>query len=165
MKGAGILKMVRYLNKHLEEIICVTTFLLFVVLSNLQVITRYVLPVEMSFVWTEEIARYLFVWCMYIGISWCIREDSHLKVDIIRQIISPEALRILEIFISIAIIGFSFVMVYYGYIVFMKQIVFGQKLAASGLPMWLVYLSFPVASLLVVIRSLQRIAKLSAQEG
>jgi TRAP-type C4-dicarboxylate transport system permease small subunit len=119
----------------------------------------------MSFVWTEEIARYLFVWCMYIGISWCIRGDSHLKVDIIRLVISTRALRVLEIFISVAIIGFSLVMMYYGYIVFKKQIIFGQKLAASGLPMWLVYLSFPVASLLVVIRSLQRISKLSAQKG
>jgi len=163
MKGVSILKIFSFLNKYAEETVCATTFLLFVILSNLQVITRYVLPAEYSLVWTEEIARYLFVWCMYIGISWCIKDDSHLKVDMIKMVISPATLRILEIIISIIIVLFSIVMVGYGYKIFMKQVTMGQTLAASGLPMWIVYLSFPVSALLVVIRSVQRIFKLSRQ--
>lgn len=157
------MKIINYFDKYTEEVLCATTFLLFVILSNLQVITRYVLPAQYSLVWTEEVARYLFVWCMYLGISWCIKGDSHLKVDMIKMVISPASLRILEIVISILIIAFSAVMVGYGYKVFMKQVTFGQTLAASGLPMWIVYLSFPVSALLVIIRSIQRVYKLSRQ--
>jgi TRAP-type C4-dicarboxylate transport system permease small subunit len=155
--------MYKLIDKYLEETICAVTFLLFVILSNVQVITRYILPPDYTIVWTEEIARYLFIWCMYIGISWCIKDDSHLKVDMIKLVISPKAHRALEIVISLVIVAFSAVMIFYGYKIFQKQLTFGQTLAASGLPMWLVYLCFPVSAVLVIARSIQRIFKLSRQ--
>jgi len=155
------LKVLNFIDKYVEEIVCATTFLLFVILSNFQVITRYVLPAEMTISWTEEIARYLFIWCMFIGISWCIKEKLHLRVDMINLVISKNASRILEIITNLGIIVFTLITGYYGYKVFLKQVTFGQTLAASGLPMWLVYLVLPVSALLVIFRSVQRIYHLS----
>jgi len=154
-------KVLSFLDKYFEEIVCATTFLVFVVLSNVQVIGRYLLPADLAISWTEEIARYLFVWCMFIGISWCIRENSHLRVDMINLVISKKASRVLDILISVAITLFTLIIGYYGYKAFMKQFVFGQVLSASGLPMWLVYLVLPVSALLVIYRSLQRVYSLA----
>lgn len=151
------MKIYKLIDNHFEEFLCVMIFVFFVVLSNIQIIVRYLLSTYISLPWTEELARYSFIWCMFLGLSWCIREKEHLTVDILKLFLSPGTQRVQEILVSLAIIIFTVVVGWYSIEVFIEQMRMGQTLAASGLPMWLVYLAFPASFFLVLVRSFQRI--------
>src|SRR3954465_5757882 len=48
---------------------------------TLQVISRYT-PFIPSYIWTEEMARFLFVWTIMIGAMIGVREAQHFEVDV-----------------------------------------------------------------------------------
>ena len=48
---------------------------------TLQIISRYT-PFIPSYIWTEEMARFLFVWTIMIGAMVGIRESQHFEVDV-----------------------------------------------------------------------------------
>ena len=48
---------------------------------TLQMISRYTALIP-SYIWTEEMARFLFVWMIMIGAMIGVREASHFEVDV-----------------------------------------------------------------------------------
>ena len=48
---------------------------------TLQIISRYT-PFIPSYIWTEEMARFLFVWTIMIGAMVGVREAQHFEVDV-----------------------------------------------------------------------------------
>jgi TRAP-type C4-dicarboxylate transport system permease small subunit len=53
----------------------------------LQVFTRYV--TADPFIWTEEVARYLFVWITMVGAAAAVRTHGHFGLDILRHYLPP----------------------------------------------------------------------------
>ena len=81
-------KALRFLDNNLEKIICVTCLALMSVIIVAQVFFRYVLKNSIS--WSEEIARYLFIWLIYIGISYGVKMDRHISVDAVCAMLPAE---------------------------------------------------------------------------
>ena len=48
-----------------------------------QVFTRYV--TENPLIWTEEVARYLFVWITLVGAAAAVRSNGHFGLDLLRR--------------------------------------------------------------------------------
>src|SRR6476620_11993487 len=48
---------------------------------TLQIISRYTALIP-SYIWTEEMARFLFVWTIMIGAMVGVRESAHFEVDV-----------------------------------------------------------------------------------
>ncbi|HEY6822822.1 MAG TPA: TRAP transporter small permease [Steroidobacteraceae bacterium] len=48
-----------------------------------QVFTRYV--TETPLIWTEEVARYLFVWITLVGAAAAVRSNGHFGLDLLRR--------------------------------------------------------------------------------
>ncbi len=48
---------------------------------TLQIISRYT-PLLPSYIWTEEMARFLFMWTIMIGAMVGVREAQHFEVDV-----------------------------------------------------------------------------------
>ena len=46
---------------------------------SFQVIMRYVFHSSLG--WSEELARYMFVWLVFIGISYGAKVMRHIKID------------------------------------------------------------------------------------
>ncbi|NMB16750.1 MAG: TRAP transporter small permease [Firmicutes bacterium] len=53
----------------------------------LQVIARYVLA--RPFIWTEEMARSLYVWMTFVGMVVVMKEKEHITVDFLINRVSP----------------------------------------------------------------------------
>lgn len=66
---------------NLEEIVASVLFLATLSLVVLNVITRYVLRIGIS--WSEEFATGCFVWTAFIGAAACYKHRSHLGVDVV----------------------------------------------------------------------------------
>lgn len=159
------MNLLKTINNRFEEFLCVFGFIFFVLISNLQVIVRYLFASTLSIPWSEELIRYSFIWMIYLGFSWALKEDAHLRVDILKIFLSQKARKVQEILISSAIIIFSGFIGYHGLQIFLKQAAIGQTLPASGLPMSAVYFCFPFACFLVILRSFQRIYHVAKQEA
>ena len=77
-------------NRALEGFLIVG-FVAMTLVIFLQVIFRYFLLQSLS--WSEEVARYLFVWLTFLGASVVARSQSHITVESVVNAIKPESLR------------------------------------------------------------------------
>ena len=101
----------RFLAKYVEQILL---YLFMFVLSGsvtLQIVTRLL---NCSFSWTEEVARYSFVWFALIGVSYAIQQRKHVGIGLIAGWIrSPKWKRVYETvidLISLIVLGYLFVL-------------------------------------------------------
>ena len=69
---------IRWLERHFEELICCVALVVIAVSVFSQVIARYVFEVALH--WTEEVAAISMVWAVYTGASLCVRERYHIRI-------------------------------------------------------------------------------------
>lgn len=114
-----------------------------------QVFSRYVLDSPNSF--TEELARYLFIWIGILGAAYASGQQTHLAIDILPPKLNVNNRRRLRIGINILIILFSLsvLVIGGGNLVYVSYIL-GQSSAALGVPLSSVYLVIPVSGILVI---------------
>lgn len=72
-----------------------------VLLIFINVIGRYVF--NFTFVSFEEIARILFVWGTYLGSAIAIKESSHIRVDIVINMLPPTARKVVDIIANLLV--------------------------------------------------------------
>jgi tripartite ATP-independent transporter DctM subunit len=68
------------------ESICLGLLVGTVVVALVQVFFRYVLNASLS--WPEELARWAFVWLVFLGMAWGFRRDSHIAIDLFPKLSS-----------------------------------------------------------------------------
>jgi len=142
-----------------EGIIAAILFLILIGIVAVQILGRT--PVLRGPVWTEEAARWVWVWMAFIGIAEVERQNRHLRMGFLGASL-PRAIRKV-VFTTIDI----------AYLAVMAQICWigwktvGRTLGASSvtlpLPTAALYASALVASGLVIHRILRRI--LAGQSG
>ena len=146
----------------MEKMICTVTLALMSAIIVAQVFFRYVLNNSLS--WSEELARYLFIWTIYIGISYGVKMDKHVAVDAVYSYM-PKGVKKYYAMIAYALfLLFAVAIVYYGVTVVGMQISSGQVSPAMGLPMQYVYVAPVVGMVLTVIRLVQKIIEAAKAE-
>lgn len=134
------------LDTFLAWAVYVLTTLLLIVMSA-QVLWRYVFNDPIY--WSEELARYLFVWLTFLAASMAFRDHKHMAVDLIQPFLPPAARRWQDVIItSILALFFVVVLVIAPEIL---QITFDQPSACLSIPIAVLYLSFPVSILIMLI--------------
>lgn len=113
----------------------------------LQVISRYIFQSPLP--WSEELARFLFIWITFIGGVMAARKGSHIGVEIVVNAFNNKGKKII-IFISSIITSFFFGLTFYLSVsVFDKMMV--QTSPAMGLPIGYPYLGVIIGSLLMCL--------------
>jgi TRAP-type C4-dicarboxylate transport system permease small subunit len=118
----------------------------------LQVFMRFCLNAPL--VWSEELARYLFMWVSFIGWVFAVRSGAHIRVSIIADNLPFLARKILSVFNFILTIIFSVILCYYGFIMLQKN------LDVSTITLFfsyaVVYAAVPFSSVLIIFYSIVR---------
>jgi TRAP-type C4-dicarboxylate transport system permease small subunit len=138
----------------------IVLFAVMVLLSILQVICRYVLHVSLSF--TEELARFLFIWVTFLGSAMALKKDQHVKMDLlVRQFpeIAQKAVRFVLFLVSLIA---YWILIYYGFVLVKKTVY--QTSAALGLPMSYIYFAVPVCGILMAFFECTVVAKQFAKK-
>lgn len=136
------------INKILGSFLVVLLALM--VLSVLwQIFSRYLMNSPSSF--TEELARYLFIWIGILGAAYASGQQTHLAIDILPPKLNPVNRIRLRIFINVLIILFSLTVLVIGggNLVYVNDLL-GQSSAALGVPLSWVYSIVPMSGLLVI---------------
>lgn len=109
---------------------------------GMQILSRYtgIIP---RFIWTEEIARFCFVWIILIGAMIAVRDGTHFDVDVLPHSSNPlvELIMKLIVYAVMATVAATFVMWGYDFAVLGSR----QQSEISGLPMLTIYIAWPVA--------------------
>ena len=69
----------KFLNEHLEACFIVPLMFLMSIIIFVQVVMRYVF--HSSLTWSEEMARYLFVWLVYFSVAYTAKKEAHIRID------------------------------------------------------------------------------------
>ena len=129
-------------------IFCVTLFIGILLDVLAGVIWRYVL--NNPLMWTEEVARFLSIWMILVGSSMTIRIDGHTSIDIAQMIIKNPKGRMISYIITRVIAAISMILMFPISVEMMQKMGIVTA-AATRLPMWVVYLAFPVGIVCMVI--------------
>lgn len=150
------MKILRWLDRHIEETLLIILSTIMVAVIFLQVVMR---EFDNSLSWTEELARYSFIWLVYIGISYGVKKDRHIKVDVVLLLLKDKGQIILSIISNLLVLFFALFVIRYGFDIASQLLSFGQKSPANQIPMGLVYMATPIGMGLTVIRLIQKLIK------
>jgi TRAP-type transport system small permease protein len=116
-----------------------------------QFFTRYALNDSAS--WTEEIARYLLIGTVFMGLASATRRTRHIHVDFLYRLIPAKLGRILSTLIDFLRIGFFAIAV--GLTIQMMTRMTALQMTIIDLPMNIVYTVCAVGFAAATIRSVQ----------
>ncbi len=119
----------------------------------LQVLARF-MPFIPRYIWTEELARFSFIWIIMIGSSIAVREQTHFHVDILPTL--PKSwehkLRILLLMLML-LLAIIFVVGGYQFARFGST----QHSEIAGLPMLAIYIAWPLAGLSWIVFLIEQV--------
>lgn len=145
--------MLKKLDEKFEETILCILLVLMTIILGIQIIARYVFGNSLA--WSEELVRYLFVWSTFLGIPYCIRRKSSIKVDQFRALMPDSVQKILLFLDKIIIFVLFLILAIFSFNVVKNTYISGQTSAAMGIPMWLVQVSVFIGAVLSMIRIIQ----------
>ena len=139
-------KVMNVLDKCCQWVVIVGLAVMTVVLFA-QVTARYVFGSGIS--WSEELARYIMIWVVYIGAAVVYKDNSHISVTVLEEIFNPQARRILAVIQKLVSIGFMGLVGWWS--IGMMEFAALQTSPNMLIPMNYIYLVFPISSVLTVL--------------
>lgn len=142
------------------QVVLTSMLILLLVPVLLQVIARFV-PFIPRYIWTEEVARFAFIWIILIGSSIAVRDQTHFHVDVLPRF-SPKREHYLKIILLVLMLLLALVFVIGGY----QFARFGstQHSEIAGLPMLTIYIAWPLAGLSWILFLIEQIYQHFAQQ-
>jgi TRAP-type C4-dicarboxylate transport system permease small subunit len=110
----------------------------------MQVLSRYTGFIP-RYIWTEEIARFCFIWIILIGSMIAVRDGTHFDVDVLPHSASPRVELVMKIVCYVAMLAVAITFLRYGY----DFAILGsrQRSEIASLPMLSIYIAWPLAGL------------------
>lgn len=137
---------------HFESYLCQALLVFFVCIIFMQIVLR---ALGSSLPWTEEIARFAFLWFILLGACYATRLCALNRVTV-QFMKAPQWVTKTFLFIGDMLwLVFSLVMAYYGYIAVLDLQEFPYYTAALDWDLGYVYLIFPLSFTLMAIRIIQ----------
>ena len=115
---------------------------LLIVPVSMQVLSRYTGLIP-RYIWTEEVARFCFMWIIMLGAMIAVRDGTHFDVDVLPHSSNPlvELIMKLIVYAVMLAVAVTFVMWGYDFAVLGSR----QQSEISGLPMLTIYIAWPIA--------------------
>jgi len=123
------------------------TVAVLIVPVTLQIVSRYTALIP-SWIWTEELSRFLFIWMIMLGAMIGVREGSHFVVDVLPDL-PPRAERVPadrhqpprpRVRAGVRVVGHS-----------VRALRLDQTSELAELPMTFIFMAWPVAGVIWVL--------------
>lgn len=147
----------KWFDENFEECLLMILLILMTVVMFAQIIMRFVYRESMS--WPEEFCRFCFVISGFLSIGYCIRRDKMLKVDILVGFFPDSLKRVFDLLGRVVTLIFFTYFSYYGYFAMMNSVRGGMKSPAMEVPMYVLYGSVFVGSVIGVLRQIQDLVR------
>ena len=133
--------------------VCITLLAGIFVIMVLQVTCRYMLGSPL--VWSEELARYLYIWTCYLGASIALRRGNHIAITLFVDRLPAKLARGIAVFWHVVAFLFLVELAIQGAILTARS----HTLIAITVPLpWsLIYLAVPTSAVLMMLETAEAI--------
>jgi TRAP-type C4-dicarboxylate transport system permease small subunit len=112
-----------------------------------QVIFRFFIEQPLS--WSEEVARYVFVWIIWMGAAVVVKQGGHPGMDLLTKSFSPRWQRVTEIAMALLYVATLLTVVFTGFALVYTNM--SQPSPAMELPMGIPYAAIPLAAVIMLL--------------
>lgn len=138
------------INNFIWRILEEATFVFFcimLILAIAQILFRYVFNISVP--WTEEVARWVFVWQIFLGSSLMLREQGHLKITMVRDMLPGKVQKVVDLVMSL--LGLIFIIgIFFGSLQMIESV---ENVTAGSfnLSVKYMYLAMPISMVFMVL--------------
>ncbi|MDO7787409.1 TRAP transporter small permease [Desulforamulus aquiferis] len=129
----------------------------------INVVLRYFFNMPQSLL--DEFSVYFVVWGTMAGLAVALRNDHHIKVDMLYNFLPINIKRFVSIFANSLGLAFAIFFIYYGVELVQTYITYGQKSTDSQFPLWIVNLIMPASGVMLGIRFIEKLYYLIPKGG
>lgn len=119
------------------------TVAVLIVPVTMQIVSRYTSLIP-PYIWTEELARFVFIWMIMLGAMVGVRETAHFDVDIWPRL-GPKADAALKLVTNVFTLVFALVFVISG--IEFTRFAFYRISELAELPLWVIHIAWPLTGL------------------
>lgn len=145
---------IHWLDENLEEFLLIILLIGMTLIMGIQVFCRYALGMSLS--WSEELTRYLFIWCGFLSVSYCTKKCLSIKIEQFVAMFSRRTKAFIKVINHTFELIFFIYMIPFAYSYMMSAVESGQVSPACGIPMYYIQAAPFVSFLLVAFRIIQR---------
>lgn len=156
------MKAVKWLDKHFEEVILVVLLVAISIIILMQVIARNFFS---SISWAEEVARFCWIWSVFLSLPYTIRYANMLRVNVVVDLLPEIVRKVMYLAVEVVVTVMMAVFAFYSIQVIQNYIKSAQTSPALQVPMWLIMLCTIVGFGLGTVRGIQSIIKMIMHFG
>jgi TRAP-type C4-dicarboxylate transport system permease small subunit len=130
---------------------CIALFVAILAVMVLQVAFRYVLNAPLT--WTEELARYLYIWACWLGAPVALRRGNHIAIAFVSDRMPSGLGRLVGLVTQAAALVFLVQLTVQGGILMVKS----HTVEAITLPIpWsAIYIAAPISAVLMILETVR----------
>lgn len=136
----------------LEEWVLYLAVMVGLISLTVNVYLRYVH--HYSLAWSEELIRHIIILTTFLGLSAAIKNGSMITIDALVQIV-PRLRRPLSYVSHVAVMCFSVLIFYYGWVVAQQKFDTFQETIILEIPLGILFSILPIMAVLMFIRTIQ----------
>ena len=148
---------IRWIDSNAEKVLASTLLAAIVLLIFGNVFMRYVMNASLS--WGEELTLWLFVWFVWLGVSYAFHTGDHVRITVLRDVLSERARLFADVVIALLVLVFLVVLTIECIKLIRQPFVASQNSVVLGLPIPILYASAPVGAGLSAIRVVQHLIR------
>lgn len=153
-KGYDFMKMfLEKIEESISSILLISTSLLVFTQVILRKFFNY------SIYWSEEVSLLMIVWFIFIGCSVAARENAHISMEILDNILPNKGKKITNIIINLISMVFCAILLYAGVSMVNNAIELNSMATSIPMPLWVAYASVPVGMGLMLIQYIFKFAE------
>ncbi len=121
----------------------VATVTILIIPVSLQIFSRYTALIP-SYIWTEEMARFMFIWMIMLGAMIGVREGRHFDIDIWPRL-SARGHAALKLVSAVFTLVFAIVFLWWG--IEFTQFALNRISELAELPLWVIHVAWPLTGI------------------
>jgi len=169
IKSGTFKSVLNWLDKNVEKPFLFIGMLSIILIITFQTFYRYVGTMfsadAAGAIWTEELARFIFIWISYLAIPIAIKKRNNIRVDIVYDRLSPRFQGISWIVVDLCFMALVAVIFYMGVDNLKMLQLYPQLAPGTGMSYYWPYLVLPVAFGLMGLRLFQDLFKQARECG
>ena len=150
------MKVLKFIDEQFEKWFLIVSLIVMVLVTFIQIVLRWF---NAATVWAEEFSRYVMHYQVWVGASYAVHEDAHIRITALIGKLSGGRRRGMDLVVLTLWLLFALWLTVEGCVLVGKIAAMGQVSSAMRIPMTIPYASVPIGGALMTIRLVQKIVE------
>ena len=150
------MKVLKFIDEQFEKWFLIASLIVMVLVTFMQIVLRWF---NAATVWAEEFSRYVMLYQVWVGASYAVHEDAHIRITALIGKLSGGRRRGMDLVVLTLWLLFALWLTVEGCVLVGKIAAMGQVSSAMRIPMTIPYASVPIGGALMTIRLVQKMVE------